>query len=208
MGSALPTDNNEHWLTLSEAAQRLGVHEGTVRRWADTGRLPSFRTPGGHRRFLEKDVRQFVHNRRAKVEADKDVESHVLSHAQREIILNLQNQPWHAYYRDQRSLERRATGQRLLAILLHYTASGGQREQYLQEAKHIMLQYGKEASALGMSLHDTAQAYLFFRRSLTNAVIRTKDENDPDSTVLIERLSEFLDDLLLAMIDGYTNGAS
>ncbi len=44
------------WLSLDEAAKRLSVHPGTLRDWADKGRIRTFRTPGGHRRFSESDV--------------------------------------------------------------------------------------------------------------------------------------------------------
>jgi excisionase family DNA binding protein len=47
-------------LTTSEVARRLGVSLGTVRRWADHGHLPAYRTPGGQRRFSAEDVERFV----------------------------------------------------------------------------------------------------------------------------------------------------
>jgi excisionase family DNA binding protein len=47
---------SQEWLTLSEAAQALGVHPTTLRRWADHGDIPVRVTPGGHRRFLHADV--------------------------------------------------------------------------------------------------------------------------------------------------------
>lgn len=44
---------------VREAAQRLGVHENTVRNWSASGLLPSERLPGsGFRRFREEDVAQ------------------------------------------------------------------------------------------------------------------------------------------------------
>jgi excisionase family DNA binding protein len=47
-------------LTVSQAANELGVSENTVRRWADAGHLRAFRTPGGQRRFSEKAVEDFM----------------------------------------------------------------------------------------------------------------------------------------------------
>jgi excisionase family DNA binding protein len=38
-------------LSLGPAARLLGVDPDTLRRWADTGRIPTWTTPGGHRRF-------------------------------------------------------------------------------------------------------------------------------------------------------------
>lgn len=34
---------------IGQAAELLGVSPDTIRRWADEGRLPTRRTPGGHR---------------------------------------------------------------------------------------------------------------------------------------------------------------
>src|SRR5688572_17845536 len=48
------------WVSLWEAAEILGVHPTTVRHWADSGDLPSQRTPGGHRRFRRRDLMQWA----------------------------------------------------------------------------------------------------------------------------------------------------
>ncbi len=48
------------WLTLGQAATYLGVAQSTIRKWSDTGRLPAFYTPGGHRRFRRGDLDQFL----------------------------------------------------------------------------------------------------------------------------------------------------
>ncbi len=47
-------------LTVSQVAARLAVSVGTVRRWADSGALESFRTPGGQRRFDAERVEEFL----------------------------------------------------------------------------------------------------------------------------------------------------
>ena len=43
-------------MTPSEVAALFRVDPKTVARWADSGKLPSVRTLGGHRRFPRKDV--------------------------------------------------------------------------------------------------------------------------------------------------------
>ncbi len=47
-------------LRISQIADHLGVSIATVRDWADSGSLQSFRTPGGQRRFWRQDVEAFL----------------------------------------------------------------------------------------------------------------------------------------------------
>jgi two-component system chemotaxis response regulator CheY len=48
------------WLTLGQAAKYLGVAQSTIRKWSDTGRVPAFYTPGGHRRYRRMDLDVFL----------------------------------------------------------------------------------------------------------------------------------------------------
>ena len=47
---------SRHWLSINEACRLLGVDQSTLRRWSDAGKVPVFRTPGGHRRYAEDDL--------------------------------------------------------------------------------------------------------------------------------------------------------
>jgi excisionase family DNA binding protein len=47
----------ERLLTPGEVATLFRVDPKTVTRWAASGRISSIRTPGGHRRFRESEVR-------------------------------------------------------------------------------------------------------------------------------------------------------
>ncbi|MDN5860437.1 MAG: BldC family transcriptional regulator [Pseudonocardia sp.] len=51
------TSNSERLLTPGEVAAMFRVDPKTVTRWASAGRIGSIRTPGGHRRFRESEVR-------------------------------------------------------------------------------------------------------------------------------------------------------
>jgi len=197
------------WLTLSDVAKLLGVHEGTVRRWADAGRLPFFRTPGGHRRFLTRDVTHFISQRhKAGEQSLEHIETQVLSVVRGDISARIGEQSWYHYYDSDRSVRRRDTGRRLVGLLMHYTSHNSNSDLYLQEAKELMRGYGLEAKSLNMNLYDTAQAYLFFRRSLNEAVVASAQGDDIHSPRLLERMNRFWDELLLALIEGYTQSES
>jgi excisionase family DNA binding protein len=47
-------------LTPGEVALIFRVDPKTVTRWASAGRIGSIRTPGGHRRFRESEVKTLV----------------------------------------------------------------------------------------------------------------------------------------------------
>ena len=47
-------------LSSGDVASLFGVDSSTVIRWADEGKLPFFKTPGGHFRFQRSDVEAFL----------------------------------------------------------------------------------------------------------------------------------------------------
>jgi excisionase family DNA binding protein len=58
-----PSATDAAWLSLGPASRALGVGPDTLRRWADEGRVRSFTTPGGHRRFDRRDVQRILATR-------------------------------------------------------------------------------------------------------------------------------------------------
>ncbi|MDD7965949.1 BldC family transcriptional regulator [Actinomycetospora lemnae] len=53
-------DASERLMTPGEVAAMFRVDPKTVTRWASAGRIGSIRTPGGHRRFRESEVRTLL----------------------------------------------------------------------------------------------------------------------------------------------------
>ena len=54
------TIQSEPLLTPAEVAALWRVDPKTVTRWAAAGKIGSIRTPGGHRRFREAEVRALL----------------------------------------------------------------------------------------------------------------------------------------------------
>ncbi len=52
----MPSTDKERLLTPRQVADRFAVDPKTVTRWARDGKLPSIRTPGGHRRYRQSVV--------------------------------------------------------------------------------------------------------------------------------------------------------
>ena len=56
-------ENTERLLTPHQVAELFRVDPKTVARWASSGWIGSIRTPGGHRRFRESEVRALLAER-------------------------------------------------------------------------------------------------------------------------------------------------
>ena len=64
--------NIKDWLSLSDVADRLGVHPSTVRAWSDQGVLPVYRTQGGHRRYLLDEINLWLETSRQHKEVEPE----------------------------------------------------------------------------------------------------------------------------------------
>lgn len=57
-GAVAPSEPYD--LTPTQAGEILEVHWATVNRWADHGRIPCRKTPGGWRRYRRSDIEAFA----------------------------------------------------------------------------------------------------------------------------------------------------
>jgi excisionase family DNA binding protein len=57
-GGRVPLGVGERMLRTSDVALLFQVSERTVSEWARRGRVPSVRTPGGHRRYPADQIRR------------------------------------------------------------------------------------------------------------------------------------------------------
>ena len=77
-GASRVADDATEWLTLGQAATFLGAAQGTVRKWADGGRLPTYYTPGRHRRFRRVDLDAYLARSRGVPPAGRSAAADVL----------------------------------------------------------------------------------------------------------------------------------
>jgi excisionase family DNA binding protein len=63
MPVSCPGDGDDPILTTREAARLLGIAVSTAQQWSETGILPAWKTPGGHRRVRQSDVSALLRER-------------------------------------------------------------------------------------------------------------------------------------------------
>jgi excisionase family DNA binding protein len=199
-----------NWLTLSQASELLGVHPTTLRAWVKSGRVHAFLTPGGHRRFQLGELRAFLVQRRAGnsnptglVPADQTL------HQIREQLRggSIIQQPWYNRLTDSERARHRNTGQRLLGLLLQFVSVQDEAEQFISEARSLARDYGQEFARANVPIAELAQAFILFRRMIVTAACYPRESGahgDPEGMRLLNRIELFMDELLIATLDGYS----
>ncbi|MCH7810157.1 MAG: helix-turn-helix domain-containing protein [Chloroflexi bacterium] len=204
-------DENEpspRWITLGQACKLLGVNESTLRRWADAGHVRSFRTPGGHRRFSEDDLRVLMSGQ---VPASRDPYDSIGNVALTRIRRRLQRGSGEgAHWYDQLTQEERdhlrPLGRRLVTLVSAYLASGANRPHLMEDARGIAREYGTLLVRDGLSLRDAIEAFTFFRRTLDETAMEEAQKSDLTSDKAIELwelLTNLGDQVLLSIAESY-----
>ena len=55
---------NPRLMSVGEAAAYLGVSPASLRKWSNSGLVPTYRTPGGQRRYSVEDLDTFMRSMR------------------------------------------------------------------------------------------------------------------------------------------------
>lgn len=209
MAAGLPADD---WLSLSQAAEMLGVHPGTVRNWSDRGVLPAQRTQGGHRRFRRSDVELWMQAQRAQQPADLNL---VVQNALRNTRFQigegrLENQTWYskldAEAREQYRQSGRALLQGMISFLNADPAAIDER-QARAEAQALGYEYAARGRRYGLSSLEATHAFLFFRNLLVEAMLNVYEAAAVRSPSvwgeLFRGVNVFTDQILVTLLETF-----
>jgi excisionase family DNA binding protein len=197
------------WLTLGQASHRLGIADSTLRRWADSGRLASMTTLGGHRRFPKAVIEAMlpaVRTRRPSL-TRSGASPQRIARAYREA-----DKPADAWLRGLNTAERkrfRVRGRKLVALIVGYleAADPGKAIRWRTRAETVAEEYGATARDLRISLQDSISGFLSFRRPFLAQLAVAAPRRSLDSreaALFVLRAGGVLDDLLVALMRGYS----
>ena len=197
----------EHdWLTLSDASKRLNVHPATLRQWSDEGKVRTFRTPGGHRRFSRTDVERMLQMTPLRgAGLSSYVVSEVLQRTRQEIPAAME-QSWATGIEEDDRVRRREDGRQLLKLASQMIVPATPTPEQRAQAQQIGGQYGEMMARAGHALPDAVMAFMFFRDSLLETVFSLPETTglDRDATLaIVRRINDLLKDVLRAMMDAH-----
>ena len=197
------------WLSIHEACRLLGVDQSTLRRWSDSGKVPVFRTPGGHRRYAESELRALVGNGSRRFErqriATRQLADQTRSGFVDEFWRTARSSRWYRSYSAGQLEDLRRLGRRLVDLAVRYASTGAntERQSLLEEGRTIGQQYGRVGAMVGLSGAEAVEAYLYFRAPVVQSLTSMTDGARMGAASMLRVSSEvnnFLDQVMLAMV--------
>jgi excisionase family DNA binding protein len=207
-GTPLPHDRPEElWLTIHDACALLGVDQTTLRRWSDAGRIPVFRTVGGHRRYAESDIRAMIEQGRQGSSARAASAAHEAPPPyQMEYLQGARDRQWFSAFEPESLDKLRTHGRELVELAMRYASTESdspERARLVTEGQRIGVIYGQRSHAAGLTLGETVEAFLYFRFPVIfaagNLIDRATVPADRVTRVFAD-VSQFMDRVLLATV--------
>jgi len=199
----------DEWLTLSKTAELLGVHPSTVRLWSDKGVLPVHKTQGGHRRYKRGEILIWAEaNSRAKNETiePEGMMQEVVKNVRMQISEGrLQEESWYQKLDEDARVQYRMSARSLFQGLMTYMTTNG--ENAASEAYAIGYEYASRARRYSLSYVDAAKAFLFFRDTLVESVIKVYTAANVPSqkaTGMYTKMHTFTDEILISLLETYS----
>ncbi len=198
----------EDWLSLADAAGLLGVHPSTVRLWSDKGVLPVHRTQGGHRRYKRSEVLLWAQSsqKAATIEPERMMNEVVRNVRMQISEGRLQAEQWYRKLDDEARQQYRLSARSLFQGLMTYISSDGNGAA--SEAYAIGYEYASRARRYELSYVEAARAFLFFRDTLIESVIKVYSEaHVPASQMagMFHKIHTFTDDILISLLQTFHN---
>jgi len=191
------------WLSITEASKRLNIHPATLRDWSDRGKIRTFRTPGGHRRFSGDDVDALASE--AAPELALFMNALVGQARLATSAGKLANESWYARFDDAAKQRQRELGHDLMRVLVAYL--GDNDKDWSGEVQELGDRYAKLAHDVGLSLGDAMRAFHLFD-GLVHSSAKQLSAVQVGGLADFERhVGWFLNEVRVAMVESYSEGA-
>ena len=196
----------DEWLSLSDAAEVLGVHPSTVRLWSDKGMLPVHKTQGGHRRYKRSEISLWAgSSQKSLVIEPENMMQEVIRNVRMQISEgSLQAESWYQKLDEDARAQYRLSARSLFHGLMNYVSANS--EDAASEAYAIGYEYASRARRYNLTYVDAAKAFLFFRDTLIESIIKVYgDAKVPASqaTRMYSKIHTFTDDILISLLQTY-----
>jgi excisionase family DNA binding protein len=190
------------WLSITEASKRLNIHPATLRDWSDRGKIRTFRTPGGHRRFSGDDVDALASE--AAPELALFMNALVGQARLATSAGKLATETWYARFDDAAKERQRELGHDLMRVLVAYL--GDTDKDWSAEVRDLGDRYARLAHYSGLSLGDALRAFHLFD-GLVHSSAKQLSAVQVGGLAEFERhVGWFLNEVRVAMVESFSEG--
>lgn len=197
---------SDEWLSLSDAAEVLGVHPSTVRLWSDKGVLPTHKTQGGHRRYKRSEILLWAESNNSSRSIEPEgMMNEVIKNVRMQISEGkLQAESWYQKLDEDARAQYRMSSKSLFHGLMNYMATNGAEAE--SESYAIGYEYASRAHRYSLNYVDAAKAFLFFRNTLIESVVKVYSEANVSSAQAAEmfhKMHTFTDQILISLLQTF-----
>ena len=199
-------------LRLGEASRLAGVDPATLRSWANQGKVETFLTAGGHRRFRPESVEGLTAPRRPdrypreRLSEAADVISGAVHRR-----IGRRDGPtrgWQTRLTAEQRDDFRRLGQETFNLVIRFVAAPNRAERsaLLRDARETGARYGTTASRADLSLAETVEAFLYFRSPVLDAIqghLRRRSADARTVAAVLREASAAIDEVLLSLVGSH-----
>ena len=202
------TNVNQTLLTIGQARKLLGVSEVTLRHWTDEGKIKAFVTPGGHRRYIESEVRSFIAAQQ-RVFTTQNLIDEMASEPRHKIQMareRMAEAPWYNSLDDEAKSKLRELGGTVYSLTVEYLTSKKGRDETMRSAREVGRQFGEYLADVGISLTDALEAFIMHRSPLIQVasdIVKRNGVLKGQAADAVPLVTQITDEFLLALVEAY-----
>ena len=195
----------EALISIGEASQMLGVSEAALRQWTDEGKIKSFITPGGHRRYSKAELKKFMgsHPRMLGIK-DLVLELEETNEQLRKIGQeSLKSKAWYGELSDEERKHLANLGRRLLNLIIKYVAEPSRRDETMRLVREVGHDFGETLSRLSLPLTDSVETFILHRDPIMNAATHLMRKKEAFTGRVVEAIpivARVMDEALVALV--------
>ncbi len=199
-------------LSIHKASQILGVSEATLRIWTDEGQVKAFVTPGGHRRYSESELKQFI-NSRQKVLGFRELAQKVASTSSvyREISQQYLKPGWYHHLSDESREHLLHLGQGLFNLIVDFIKNPSRCDEVIQAARLKGEEFGSTLAQLGLPLTDSVEVFMYNRGYTLDFMTKIMTDSIVQNKKVFESLpsvTHIMDEALLCLVSAHQKAST
>lgn len=195
-------------LTIGQACKLLGVSEATLRNWTDEGKIKAFVTPGGHRRYVESELRSFI-AAQSRIFTNKDMLAQMGSeplHKIQQARERMAETHWYGGLSDESKARLRGLGGAVYGLAVEYLTDKKGREETMRSAREVGRQFGEYLADINVSLTDAIEAFILHRSPLIQVasdIVKREGVLRGQAADAVPLVTQITDEFLLSLVEAY-----